>query len=221
MSIKRVVNGARRGDQFDWSGIAVEVTRVAVDGSWADLICQPRDGDPWRKRQPLPMPPEATLVFRPNRGVVRQAVADRFWSKVNKGSPEDCWEWVGGARNVAGYGVFSIDKAMRQAHRVAYELTVGPIPDGLTIDHRCPTKHCVNPAHMEVVTRGENGRRGNLERRVYIRATHCCRGHELSGDNVREGAHGPSCRACGALRGKARYSAEAAQQYAEMVIRDA
>lgn len=81
----------------------------------------------------------------------------RFWSKVNKGV--DCWEWTAG-KNLAGYGrmqVFSDGKHRAQlAHRIAYELVVGPIPPGLGLDHRCHNHACVNPDHLRPATAKEN-----------------------------------------------------------------
>ena len=86
----------------------------------------------------------------------------RFWAKVTK--TDRCWLWTG-ATTPKGYGQFSA-RASRHtyAHRYAYELLVGGIPDGLTIDHLCKTRNCVRPDHMEVVTRGENTRRGAVSR---------------------------------------------------------
>lgn len=65
------------------------------------------------------------------------------------------------------------------AHRKSYEILVGPIPGGLTIDHLCRNRACINPAHMEPVTNAENTRRAAALR------THCIKGHPLEGDNVR------------------------------------
>lgn len=144
-------------------------------------------------------------------------VATRFWSKVDKLGPAECWEWVGGTRNAKGYGVFMISGWTKQAHRVAYELMVGPIPDGMTVDHRCLFKPCVNPAHFEIVTRGENGRRGNVEVRTYQRLTHCGRGHEIAGANEYVDRKGNrSCLACRRLRGRARFSADVAAELRAM-----
>jgi hypothetical protein len=87
----------------------------------------------------------------------RQSLADRFWSKVDRSGP--CWLWTGGTSN-AGYGHFHPTKRQgKGAHRVAYELVRGPIPEGLELDHLCRVVTCVNPDHLEPVTHAENMRR--------------------------------------------------------------
>jgi len=75
-----------------------------------------------------------------------------------------CWLWSG-ARNRAGYGVIGINLASKLAHRISYEAFVGPVPEGLELDHLCKTKACVNPAHLEPVTRAENVKRGWPDRK--------------------------------------------------------
>lgn len=89
-----------------------------------------------------------------------------------------CFLWLG--YSVSGYGVLRVDGRMVGAHRIAYELANGPIPDGMVIDHLCRVRCCVNPAHMEVVTRGENVLRGIGTAATNARKTHCKRGHPLS-----------------------------------------
>lgn len=83
----------------------------------------------------------------------------RFWPKVDKTST--CWLWTGALtlasnKHVGGYGRFRVGAQMRRAHRYAYELLVGPIPAGLDLDHLCNNRRCVNPAHLEPVTRAVN-----------------------------------------------------------------
>lgn len=80
----------------------------------------------------------------------------RFWSYVDKSG--DCWEWTGGHHD-HGYGAFYLNGHKINAHRAAYQFTVGPIPDGLELDHLCVNPPCVNPDHLEPVTHAENLRR--------------------------------------------------------------
>jgi hypothetical protein len=93
---------------------------------------------------------------------------ERFWEKVSKDGHGGCWRWLGGTCG-RGYGNFytHVDYVdgkrvvlFNRAHRVAYELLVGPIPSGLCIDHLCRNIWCVNPAHLEPVTTQVNNIRG-------------------------------------------------------------
>ena len=106
----------------------------------------------------------------------------RFWAKVDKTG--DCWLWQG-AIGKHGYGTFTVkrpDGGTRfwRAHRFAYELLVGPIPEGMFLDHLCRNTACVNPAHLEPVDARENTRRG-------LRGalpTHCVNGHRWTPENT-------------------------------------
>ena len=124
---------------------------------------------------------------------------ERFLRNVAKGArPAGCWMWTG--RQIKGYGQYG----SRLAHRVAYLLLVGPIPDGLEIDHTCRRPLCVNPAHLEPVTRAENQRRRSEAQ------THCKHGHEFTPENTYRMRHGGrKCRACGAAEAR-RYRARRA-----------
>jgi HNH endonuclease len=88
---------------------------------------------------------------------------DRFWSKVDRQGPDSCWPWTGGIQPRTGYGHIWWQGTTRLAHRVAYELTIGPIPAGLELDHvykrGCRYRHCVNPAHLEPVPPAVNKQR--------------------------------------------------------------
>lgn len=87
---------------------------------------------------------------------VQRIVGDdtaRFWSKVDKSGK--CWDWQG-TRNPGGYGSFQVSGHTASAHRIAFTLTFGRIPDGLDIDHMCHNRACVNPAHLRLATSKQN-----------------------------------------------------------------
>lgn len=119
----------------------------------------------------------------------------RFAEKVQRGRPEECWRWMG-AVNSSGYGSFRSRGVTFGAHRYAWESANGPIPDGLTVDHRCYSPTCVNPGHMRLLTNSENA---SLQRSSF--AQFCRNGHEYTPENtyykpVRPGEGRRDCRAC-------------------------
>lgn len=120
----------------------------------------------------------------------RPSTQERFWSKVNKAGsvPEKrselgpCWLWTGYLHR--GYGQFHADQTTYRAHRFAYEEIVGPIPDGLEIDHLCRVRSCCNPSHLEPVTHRVNVLRSESFAAKYAAQTHCRRGHEFTPENT-------------------------------------
>ncbi len=118
----------------------------------------------------------------------------RFWNKVEK--TETCWLWAAYI-STNGYGYFNLDGRPTQAHRVAFELTRGPIPDGLVTDHLCRVRHCVNPDHLEPVTHRENILRGDSPNAHNARKTHCIHGHPFNAENTYVRSNGNRmCRPC-------------------------
>lgn len=125
----------------------------------------------------------------------------RFFTKVEVDQVTGCWAWTQ-RLDKDGYGAqFKVgshtDGSRRniRPHRFSYEQLIGPIPEGLVIDHTCRNRACQNPLHMEPVTHAVNTKRG-----MRATATHCKRGHEFSGDNVRRTDLGGRvrrvCRTC-------------------------
>lgn len=98
-----------------------------------------------------------------------------FWDRVDTSG--ECWLWTG-YRLPNGYGQAAY-AGQRYAHRVAYVLTFGPIPEGMTIDHLCRVRHCVRPSHLEAVTNRDNILRGTGASARNASRTECTRGHAL------------------------------------------
>lgn len=107
---------------------------------------------------------------------------DRFRDKISPEPNSGCWLWTAATSNV-GYSVYSINRKLVYGHRFSYESLVGPIPKGLDIDHLCRVRCCVNPDHLEPVTRRENVIRGHRWN-GHKRPTRCPSGHLYSGDNL-------------------------------------
>lgn len=129
---------------------------------------------------------------------MRKLFLERFWSKVEFGP--SCWIWKSATDN-HGYGIFCVRQPSGcfpfKAYRLAYELVnAKEVPEGMTLDHLCRNRLCVNPAHLEVVTLAENKRRGMSPCAVHARKTHCKRGHPFSEENTYRQPSKPFGRAC-------------------------
>ncbi len=143
---------------------------------------------------------------RPSNGpvVAFGIVPDRIREKYTEDPETGCWIWTA-AHHQLGYGVTFYDGRQQQVHRVLYMVLVGPIPDGLELDHLCRVPACVNPAHLEPVTHAENVRRGISPSAVRARSNECHQGHPLTGDNVYITPKGArSCRTCSRRRDRVR-----------------
>jgi hypothetical protein len=127
-------------------------------------------------------------------------VEDRFWSKVDKSGT--CWLWTEHLL-ANGYARFHVSgsygyRERPYAHRWIYEVTYGPIPVGMEIDHLCRVRHCVNPTHLEAVTHAENvARTTGHNHGPYDVGTHCKHGHERTPENTGVNKYGARyCRPC-------------------------
>lgn len=101
---------------------------------------------------------------RTHQRTVVTALPDTFARKVRQST---CLVWVG-ATNSQGYGVATINGHPELAHRVAYEVEYGPIPDGYVVDHLCRVRNCIKPEHLEPVTTEENTRRGRSAKGLQV-----------------------------------------------------
>ena len=153
------------------------------------------------------VPSRCRGCWRTHRRLVSQAAQDsRFDSRWEPEPNSGCWLWTGLVWP-NGYAHFTVGRTHVYAHRFSYERSRSPIPAGLSLDHLCRVRCCVNPDHLEPVTQRENTLRGNSPVAIQARQTTCKRGHSLtdpcnllkSYPNIRR------CRECHRLRMAARY----------------
>lgn len=123
-------------------------------------------------------------------------------------SKTGCWNWK---RCISdnGYGLVTVAGKNARAHRVSYEARFGPIQAGLSLDHLCRNRACINPDHLEPVTHRENCRRGMGATGVNARKSHCLRGHEFTAENTMRRSDGKrECRACANAAARRRRSGD-------------
>lgn len=139
-------------------------------------------------------------ITRRPAGQPRKNTRENFYSKLKKMS-NDCWEWQAKIHNPTGYGHICINGKTYLAHRVSYELHIGKIPKGLTVDHVCRNRKCVNPLHLRLLTGKENTLAGIGIAAQNARKTHCFRGHPLFGNNLYiDSKGGRVCKICQKIR---------------------
>lgn len=119
-------------------------------------------------------------------------IQSRFWKKVTH-SDDGCWEWTATKINT-GYGHFRVGNRLVLAHRAAWELAIGPIPEGMVIDHICSNRACVRLDHLRVVTPTENAQRGDDH--YNKRKGFCKQGHELTPENTGSYRTSRYCKTC-------------------------
>lgn len=102
-----------------------------------------------------------------------------------------------GTKSPQGYGSFqSANRVRMQAHRISYQVFVGPLIDGLVIDHICRNRLCVRPDHLRQVTHQVNILAGVGATAVHAKKTHCVNGHEYTTENTHRTRHGRACKIC-------------------------
>jgi hypothetical protein len=140
------------------------------------------------------------------RGGSPRTLEERFWEKVDK--TETCWLWLGAIDKKSGYGVFNVQGGRtKKVHRLAYELMIGAPPQGMSLDHLCRVRHCVNPEHLEPVTQRENVMRGEGFSAVNAIKTHCPSGHAYAEHGALTTQGYRRCNACARERMAARAAA--------------
>jgi hypothetical protein len=126
--------------------------------------------------------------------------------------PDGCWIWEG-SQNGRGYGQITVYGKLWKVHRLSYETWIGPIPEGLTIDHLCRQKLCCNPTHLEAVPLPENLRRHFRDAgHPNANKTHCKNNHPYDEENTRYVGKGRVCRICRNEANRRLYYRKAAQK---------
>lgn len=156
-----------------------------------------------------------TFESRYKRSRLPRSLRERMLQKTTPGWG-GCVIWTGGTSD--GYAVISVSSLDRVAHRALYEILLGPVPEGMELDHTCHTealdcpggqcihRRCINPHHLEPVTSEENKRRGRSPMAANALKTHCPHGHEYSEDNTYQKPNGHRiCRECRRIQYQAAY----------------
>jgi hypothetical protein len=146
--------------------------------------CVNTPGASHREVAPMTTPKSTPRLTIPQ---LTEAQVAAFWMRVDRSAgPKQCWPWD--RPGPSGYGQVKFNGKTYPAHRVAYTLLIGPIPDGCELDHvrarGCTSRRCCNPAHLEPVSHEVNVLRGESFSAKNARKTHCTRGHALDDSNT-------------------------------------
>lgn len=145
-------------------------------------------------------------------GAPRKTLEDHL-ARLDRTDPLACWPWPGG-QNGDGYGQLTENYTNYRAHKYFYERIVGPVPEGLVLDHtchdpiscaggkKCPHRACCNPKHMVPVTNQVNLLRGNTSAAENAAKTHCVNGHEFTEENTFKRRGARECRECMRVRAR-------------------
>lgn len=197
---------------------AVAPSKACVECGDPNVVARERCKQHWRKHVKAL---KAAGTFQPS--LTAQPLEERLWGQVAAG-PQACIIWTGAVSRRTGYGKIHANGQHTSPHRVAYQLKVAPIAEGLHIDHTCHNhdlscpgglsclhRRCINPHHLEAVTPGVNAVRSpNTPTGINARRSHCPSGHAYDEENtVRRPDGGRSCRTCQREDGRRRALAPA------------
>ena len=179
----------------DWPNLIIDhIDRDKLNNRFSNLrLVTPKGNAANRRRGEVPYGSHEVRQVLARRPLVMPRGKDlsdadlsRFLAKISKDEISGCWLWTASI-DVGGYGVFGLGLKTFKAHRVAFEHYVGPVSKDLELDHLCKVRNCVNPSHLEPVTKIVNMRRSDVWRKAAefnTSKTHCKRGHPYSGDNL-------------------------------------
>ena len=139
----------------------------------------------------------ADVRYRPiERYTEEEQVVERFWAKVDKRSPAECWPWTA-SKFPNGYGHFHAHKGIGMgAHRFSFAIANGEIEKGLVVDHICNRPDCVNPDHLQAISQRENVLRGSGLSAMNATKSACKMGHPFDEKNTYRFAGKRECRMC-------------------------
>lgn len=160
--------------------------------NWRCTLCQSEYNREYNHKKALE---KCDLVLVATYSLIPRKFQVRFLRKITR--LDKCWRWTGSLHPNSGYGRFWIEAHTdRLAHRLSYQWATGEIPQGLTIDHQCRNRWCVNPQHLRPMTNVENVMIGMSPFAINARKTHCPKGHEYTPENTGRAGSERYCKEC-------------------------